>query len=104
MKNKTPNYLNEEFSETWDLLGDIEAPELGQPLVVDLPFQGNLFKVGYGFAVAASIAIGVMIGSFNFNSTTEPGIEDLMTGSSFSNDDPWSLDSAIASLLNEEVN
>lgn len=104
MKNKTPDYLNKKFSETWDLLGDIEAPELGQPLVVALPFHGNLFRVGYGFAVAASIAIGVLIGSSNFNSVYEPGIEDLMTGSSFSNDDPWSLDTAIVSLLNEEVN
>lgn len=104
MKNKTPDYLNEEFSETWDLLGDIKSPELGQSLAVDLPSHGNLFKVGYGFAVAASIAIGVLIGSFNFNGTIEPGIEDLMTGSSFSNDDPWSLDTAVASLLNDEVN
>ncbi|MCP4799728.1 MAG: hypothetical protein GY893_07220 [bacterium] len=104
MKNKTPDYLNEEFSETWDLLGDIETPELGQPLVVDLPSHGNLFKIGYGFAVAASVAIGVMVGSFNFNSVSEPGIEGLMTGSSFSNEDPWSLDIAVVSLFDEEVN
>ncbi|MCP4801112.1 MAG: hypothetical protein GY893_14315 [bacterium] len=45
-----------------------------------------------------------MIGSFNFNSATEPGIDDLITGSSFSNDDPWSLDTAVVSLLDEEVN
>lgn len=101
MKNKTPDYLNDEFSETWDLLGDIEAPELGQPLVVALPSHGNLFKVGYSFAVAASIAIGVLIGSSDFNNAIAPGIEDLITGSSFSNDDPWSLDTAIVSLLDE---
>ncbi len=104
MKNKTPDYLNEEFSETWDLLGDINAPELGQPLVVDLPSHGNLFKIGYGFAVAASISIGIMVGSFGFNSAAEPGIEDLITGSSFSSDAPWSLDTAVVSLFDGEVN
>ena len=88
MKNKTPDYFKEEFSQTWDLLGDIESPELKQPLVVTPPAHGNLFKVGYGFAVAASIVIGVMVGSFNFNSIAEPSIEDLMTSSSFSSETP----------------
>jgi len=89
MKDEIPDSLNEEFSETWDLLEDITAPELGQSLAVGLPSHGNLFKVGYGFAVAASIAIGVLIASFSFNSEIEPGIEDLVAGSSFAIDAPW---------------
>lgn len=100
---KKPEYQKEEFKETWDLLGEIESPELEQSLDVKFPSHGNIYKISYGLAVAASITIGVLIGSSNFNSISQPGVEDLMTESSFSGE-AWSIDDIVVSLLTKEVN